>query len=235
MRHGGFIPWDDDIDVMMPREDYEKLLTIWKQSAPDGFILETEDVSEDYSNNFAKIRKDHTTFLQMEEERTRKYHKGFFIDVFPGDRRAPGKLGGKLQFALFAVCLLFNRGYTSGSGGIVGIGERLLLTCIPRKVYRRISAAAGKWSRRWNDHTDQPWVFANTIQECRLSYASDFFDHIVPITFQGKRYCAVQDFDATLRLEYGDYMQLPPEEERVWKHHPILIDFEHNYEELNSK
>ena len=44
----------------------------------------------------------------------------------------------------------------------------------------------------------------------------------------------VADADATLRVEYGDYMQLPPEEDRVWKHHPILIDFEHNYEELRD-
>ena len=44
----------------------------------------------------------------------------------------------------------------------------------------------------------------------------------------------VADTDATLRVEYGDYMQPPPEEDRVWKHHPSLIDFEHNYEELRD-
>lgn len=50
--------------------------------------------------------------------------------------------------------------------------------------------------------------------------------------FNGKQYMCAADPDTMLRIEYGDYMQLPPEEERVWKHHPILIDFEHNYEEL---
>lgn len=51
-------------------------------------------------------------------------------------------------------------------------------------------------------------------------------------TFALKQYMCAADPDTMLRIEYGDYMQLPPEEERVWKHHPILIDFEHNYEEL---
>ena len=231
VRHGGFIPWDDDIDVMMPREDYDRLIAIWDQAAPSGFLLETEAVSDDYNNNFAKIRKDHTTFLESEESRNRKHHKGIFIDVFPGDRVAPGKLSRTFQFAMFAVCLLFNRGYTSNSGGIVNVGEHILLACVPRKYYRRLSAAAGRLSRRWNDRTDQKWVFANTIQLSRVFHSPELFDQIVPILFNGKTYCAVKDWDAALRLEYGDYMQLPPEEERVWKHHPILIDFEHNYEE----
>ena len=52
------------------------------------------------------------------------------------------------------------------------------------------------------------------------------------IDFCQKSYLCVADPDAFLRADYGDYMQLPPEEERVWKHHPIIIDFEHNYEEL---
>lgn len=54
------------------------------------------------------------------------------------------------------------------------------------------------------------------------------------VPFQGRQYFAIQNPDDFLRVRYGDYMQLPPEEERVWKHHPILIDFEHNYEELSS-
>lgn len=54
------------------------------------------------------------------------------------------------------------------------------------------------------------------------------------IEFSGKQYMCISDYDSILRLDYGDYMQFPPEEERVWKHHPILIDFEHNYEELSN-
>lgn len=232
IRHGGFIPWDDDIDVMMPREDYDKLKEIWADTAPEGFLLQNEDDYDDYVNNFAKIRKDHTTFLQFENEKARTYHKGFYVDIFPGDRKAPGKIRNIIQQLLFAINLLFNRGYLSGTGGIIGFIERILLKIVRKKNYRKISKWAGRRSRRWNKQKKNMYVFPATIRACRIFYPADMFDETVPIMFNGKKYAAVKSIDTVLRVEYGDYMQLPPEENRVWKHHPILIDFEHNYEEL---
>lgn len=234
VRHGGFIPWDDDIDVMMPREDYDKLKEIWADVAPEGFILQDEDECDDLVNNYAKIRKDHTTFLQFEDEKIKTYHKGFFVDIFPGDRMAPGKIRSKIQYFLFAINLLFNRGYTSGAGGVVGLVERVLLKIVSKKNYRKISKWAGRRSRRWNRFSQNMFAFPCTIRDCRLYYPADMFDEIKTVSFNGKEYCSVKDIDTVLRVQYGDYMQLPPEEERVWKHHPILIDFEHNYEELNE-
>lgn len=232
VRHGGFIPWDDDIDVMMPREDYDKLKEIWADVAHEGFILQDEDKIETLENNFTKIRKDHTTFLQFESERAIERHKGFFVDIFPCDRKAPGKIRSILQYVLFAVNLLFNRGYVSGTGGIVGFVEKLLLKIVRKKNYRRISIWAGRRSRRWNRFTQNAYVCPCTIRDCKVFYPADMFEEMQTVSFNGKEYSAVKDIDTVLRVQYGDYMQLPPEEERVWKHHPILVDFEHNYEEL---
>ena len=232
VRHGGFIPWDDDIDIMMPREDYDKLIQIWPAAAREGFIIQDDTMYDDYVNNYAKVRRDHTTFLQFETERGRSFHKGIFVDIFPGERVAPTKLGRALQYACFAVNLLYNRGYTSGTGGVVGLAERFLLRIVPRKRYRRLSLAAGKLSRRWNRKGTGQIVFPNRLGCSRIYYPSDLFEHMTRIGFEGKEYSAFADADRMLRIEFGDYMILPPEEERVWRHHPLIVDFERNYEEI---
>ena len=231
VRHGGFIPWDDDIDIIMPREDYEKLISIWNDVVPKGYILQNKRTDSDFTQNFTKIRKDNTTFIQDEVEKTKSYHTGVFIDIFPADRVAPKGIKRTLQYIASAFNLLTARGFSSGSKGIIGFVEKIVL-CLPQKLQISIYHMTEKMISKYSCDKKAAWYSPNTIKECKRYFDSDMFENMTTIKFNNKEYCCVGDADKVLKKTYGNYMQYPPVEERVWTHHPIMVDFNHNYSDL---
>ena len=91
-----------------------------------------------------------------------------------------------------------------------------------------------KITRYNNDHS-LPTVGIETMGSLSNLFHAEMLDSYIRMTFEDGEYMCFADWDAHLISEYGDYMQLPPESERTWTHHPVIIDFEHNYEELPVK
>ncbi len=234
VRHKGFIPWDDDIDICMPREDYDRFLELWEDN--DDYILMNKRTNHDFSQNFTKIKKNHTTFLQ-EEDRLKSYHKGIFLDIFPGERAAGGKTANKIQYIYCALDLLFSREFRSGTGGLIGITEKILLGITTHSLRIKLLPKIQKKISKYNGNHKLNWFFPSTIEGCgkKRYKKSDLFDNLLTVKFVDSEFYACSDYDSYLTSSYGDYMQLPPEQDRVWTHSPICINLEHNYEEIVSQ
>lgn len=213
VRHKGFIPWDDDIDICMPRPDYEYLLKNFDLSDSPYKTISWYN-NQDFEVPFAKVHDTRTIII---EHKYRNINYGVYIDVFPID-------GFQADWQI-QVCWLLRKllnckkaALGQGRGIIKDIAiciSKILLSLISVRNILLLMNIIGKIKDY--EHSKYVECFYSTTTK-KEKYLKSVFDNYTLQYFEGKQYKIPADYDTYLRQQYGDYMKLPPIEKQVSHH-----------------
>lgn len=239
VRHRGFIPWDDDIDACLPREDYDRLIVEGPALLGPDYVLLSQEIDPEYPKTFGILGLVGTEFVPGAAAQ-RDYRMPIGVDLFPLDRVPRDRRAYTRQNRRAWVWgrMMFLHGSATPDSGLDGalgtaadavfLGVHVGLHALrisPRAIYRKWEAAA----RRYNDSGSPVLGDYSTQDPLRWSAREDEIFPTVRVPFEDIQVELPRSYDTILTRGYGDYMSLPPEEERV-NHAPVRIDFgEHEF------
>lgn len=225
VRHQGFIPWDDDIDIIMMRADYERFLKEAEAVLDKERFFLQKEFSEHWPMFFSKLRLNNTTCIEKYYPKDKDTHIGIYIDIFPCDNAYKSSFGRKIQFIASKVVIaksLYKRGYITDS--IVKKVFMVVCRLLPAKLFCSI-VKGGK--------SDSDFVhsfLAAARSYSKNIYPRDYMTDRIQLEFENDVYPVSAKYDKLLQIIYGDYMTLPPEEKRKIKQHIVLVDTDKSYE-----
>lgn len=227
IRHHGFIPWDDDADIMMLREDYDKFCKIAQSELPKNMTFQSNETDKHCYYEFAKIRLDNTIFATGFAKNHKTMHNGLAFDIFCHDKTANSRLGQKIHLGmtLFTRALVFNKWNNRKTDN----GNRLQ-TAFTNFCIKLFPIRFSLWLERktlsfFKRKKNAKYLYDGMGRNVyNGSFPISYLDVAVYVDFEGYKLPVPKEYDKYLTFLYGDYMELAPLSTRLGCHEIKLCD-----------